>query len=202
MAKKKKFNKDAYIRQIVLDLTNEGGRIIELAYKSRGFHNRTRNLKDSYASAVYVNGNLRYDSIRFIGADDGVTKERQNISAENKTMRELGDYAGDRTRPVYRGGDRRYLTGDTVRVHGRDEAIRFFNDYKPAKDSGIQLVVIAAMFYAGIVESYGYQVLSRSNTELLTLASKYGNKCTVKKLDIWRDYDAVGPGSFTIKNEL
>ena len=187
MAKKKLFDKQAYIRQLVEQLANDGERIIKAAYNTRGFTNRTYNLHDSYASAVYVNGVLRHDSIRYIGPE----------KAELNTARELGDYAGDRTRPVHRatGGDKRYLKGDTVVAYGRDEAKRFLNDYKPTS-SGIQLVVIAAMFYAGIVESKGYQVLSQSYTELLDLAKKYGKGATVKQLDVYRNQDAVGKGSF------
>ena len=58
------------------------------------------------------------------------------------------------------------------------------------------MVVIAAMFYAGIVESRGYQVLSNSYTELLELADKYGGN--VRQLDIYRDPNAIGVGAFTI----
>lgn len=189
MAKKKLFNKEAYIRQLVAQLANDGERIIKTAYNTRGFNNRTYNLHDSYASAVYVNGVLRHNTIRYIGPE----------KAKLNTSHELGDYAGDRTRPVYRGtgGDKRYLTGDTIVAYGRDEAIRFLNDYKPI-GSGIQLVVIAAMFYAGIVESKGYQVLSQSYTELMALAKKYGDGATVRQLDIYRDPDTIGKGTFSI----
>lgn len=190
MAKIEYISKDKYIRQLVEELANDGERIIKAAYETRGFNNRTYHLHDSYASAVYVNGVLRHNTIRYVGAE----------MASDTTMRELGDYAGDRTRPIYRGKNReqkRYLTGDTIIVHGRDEAKRFFNDYKPPKDGGIQLVVIAAMFYAGIVESKGYQVLSQSYTELIALANKYG--ATVKQLDVYRDPNKIGVGSFQIK---
>lgn len=183
---KKFFSKEEYIKQMVDELAKDGERIILAAYNSKGFKNRSWHLHDSYASAVYVNGVLRHNTIRYVGAEMGKTE----------TMRELGDYAGDRTRPVHRGGDNRYLTSDTVAVHGRDEAKRFFNDYKPPKDGGIQLVVIAAMFYAGIVESKGYHVLSNSYTELMALATKYGG--TVRELKINRDPNAVGAGAFSI----
>lgn len=188
MAKIEYISKDKYIRQLVEELANDGERIIKAAYETRGFNNRTYNLHDSYASAVYVNGVLRHNTIRYVGA------EMANSRTNDK---ELGDYAGDRTRPVYRGGDKRYLKGDTIQAYGRDEAKRFFNDYKPPKDGGIQLVVIAAMFYAGIVESKGYQVLSQSYTELIALANKYG--ATVKQLDVYRDPNKIGVGSFQIK---
>lgn len=183
---KKFFSKEEYIKQIVNELTKDGERIILAAYNSRGFKNRTYNLYDSYASAVYVNGVLRHNTVRYAGPS----------KAKDKSMSELGDYAGDRTRPTYRGGDNRYLKGDTVAVHGRDEAKRFFNDYKPPKDGGIQLVVIAAMFYAGIVESKGYHVLSNSYTELMALATKYGG--SVRELNINRDANSIGAGTFSI----
>lgn len=185
MAKKKLFNKEAYIRQLVEQLANDGERIVKAAYASKGFKDRSYNLYDSYASAVYVNGILRHNTVRYAGPE----------KAKLSSARELGNYEGERTRPVHRaaGGDKRYLTGDTVVAYGRDEAKRFLNDYKPA-GTGIQLVVIAAMFYAGIVESKGYQVLSQSYTELMALAAKYGG--IVRQLDAYRNQDAVGKGSF------
>ena len=46
MAKKKLFDKQAYIRQLVEQLANDGERIIKVAYNTRGFTNRTYNLHE------------------------------------------------------------------------------------------------------------------------------------------------------------
>lgn len=61
MAKKGKI-KDELIRQ----LTKEGERLINLAYKRREWENDTFNLHDSYCSAVYQNGQLLPETIRFL----------------------------------------------------------------------------------------------------------------------------------------
>lgn len=61
MAKKDKI-KDKLIRQ----LTKEGERLINLAYKKREWENDTYNLHDSYCSAVYQNGQLLPETIRFL----------------------------------------------------------------------------------------------------------------------------------------
>lgn len=187
-----RISKDKYISKLVAELADEGEHIIKLAYESRGFKNRTKNLKDSYASAVYVDGKLRYNSIRYVGPEEA------SLADAREDEKVLGHYDGERTRPLYRaaGPDKRYRPGDPVKAYGRDEARRFLNDYKP-KEKGIQLVIIAAMFYAGWVERSGYHVLSQSYTDLLALANKYN--ASVRELDIYRNADKIGVGAFQIK---
>ena len=53
----------------VADLAKLGYEAIMYAYERRGFSHRTRNLHDSYASAVYINGELEPTSIRFVGGE-------------------------------------------------------------------------------------------------------------------------------------
>lgn len=64
-----KLNPEAVGKDFIESLAEEGRRIIMLAYASRGFNDRTKNLKDSYVSAVFKDGELIEDSIRFLNRD-------------------------------------------------------------------------------------------------------------------------------------
>ena len=67
----------------VADLAVLGYEAIMYAYQRREFNHRTRNLHDSYASAVYVNGQLEPTSIRFVGPEyshsEDPSKKGRNI---------------------------------------------------------------------------------------------------------------------------
>ena len=56
-------------RANVQKLAKLGYDAIMYAYNRKGFEHKTRNLHDSYGSAVYVNGNLIESSIRYIGGE-------------------------------------------------------------------------------------------------------------------------------------
>lgn len=51
---------------IVQQLATLGYNALRFAYSKRGFNHRTKNLYESYASAVFVDGNLVENSMRFI----------------------------------------------------------------------------------------------------------------------------------------
>ena len=51
-------NPKAIEEDIIRALEREGKRLIQLAYASRGFENRTKNLKDSYCYGVFIGNNL------------------------------------------------------------------------------------------------------------------------------------------------
>ena len=87
------------------------------AYKKHSFKHRTRNLHDSYASAVYVNGTLIKNSIRYIG---GVLSREIDPKTKKTGRQTVNDYLNS-------------------------------HKYGSAKNE-IVLVVIAAMYYAGILE--------------------------------------------------
>jgi hypothetical protein len=55
-------------------LAEEGRRLIMLAYASRGFENRTKNLKDSYVSAVFDGNRLIPETVRFISETPEATQ--------------------------------------------------------------------------------------------------------------------------------
>lgn len=59
--------RDSIMRDYVQALSSLGYRAMLDAYGQRGFQHRTRNLHDSYGSAVYVDGVLQDKSIRYLG---------------------------------------------------------------------------------------------------------------------------------------
>lgn len=193
-------------RELIRKLTEEGERIIKAAYTRRNWKNRTKNLKDSYGSAVYRNGVLLRNTKRFL---------TQNADANPyKNDKELGYYLGARSR-AQRGssytefgksGDKRFLDGDTIYAYGRDEVNKFLEGYKPESNSGIELVVVAAMYYAGILESgylgTKYQVISSATTDLNRIAQEIGKGVDVYALDIDRNKnEAFTSKAFTIRGK-
>lgn len=143
----KNFDGEALKRWIVNSLAEEGGRIINEAYETRGFTNRTGNLHDSYVSAVFVEGKLQKDTIRYVGAEMSTT---------------------------YREYANSTVKGEVEATKGREEANKFLAKYQSSrnKTGGIVLVIAAAMFYSSIVENRGYQVLSQVQWELDRIANR------------------------------
>lgn len=195
---------DRILAQYVNQLAQEGERIIVDAYNRKGWQNRTYNLHDSYGSAVYRDGVLLRHTIRFVGNP----MESYDTHNETKTM---GVYGGERIR-VLRGsswtqhykfdGGSRLENEDMLILHGRDEVNAFFSSYQPKTKKGLELVVIAAMYYAGMVERK-YQVISNAVTGLQRIARTFGKDSKVEayKMDVWRNEGAIGRGAFTIKSE-
>lgn len=190
-----RYNKSKMEKSVVDYLTKEGERIIKNAYRLREWDNRTWNLKDSYGSAVYVYGNLQPDSIRFLSPEPEANYRRNDKS--------IGFYGGERTR-IKRGspnkefgksGDKRYLKGDEILAYGRDEVNKFFYGYKLADPTGIELVTVAVMYYAGILESKKYQVISSANTQMRDIAKHLGDGVKVYALDIERRLDEIRTNS-------
>lgn len=179
-----------FLRKLINELAADGEKAIQFAFSTRGFVNRTYNLHDSYGSAVFVNGSLYPETIRYVGSQ----------MASEKRGKEMGDYKGGRTWPD-KYGNRSY-TGDTIYAEGRKEVHRFFLDYqsKGVSKNGVELVIVAAMFYASILESgYGvlrrkYQVISGATSLMESLADKYG--ADLYSLVIWRDPNKIGKGTF------
>ena len=178
--------------EVVKFLTQQGERIIKQAYSRRNWKNQTYNLQDSYGSAVFKNGHLLRDTIRYVSSAPKADAK--------KNSKELGAYSGERTR-AQKGssfrefgktrGDTRFYKGDTIQAYGRDEVDKFFNSYKLATPNGIELVVVAAMYYAGILESgylgTKYQVISSATTELNDIARLLGRGVEVYALNIDRN---------------
>lgn len=130
-------------QRVINYLASLGEMAIQVAYNDKGFTNRTYNLKDSYGSAVYHNGALLVDTIRYIGPPEAKSKR-------------LGK-------------------------SGREEVANFFREYSPsAKD--YELVVIASMPYAGVLETGGgrlkrkYHVMVGARSLMERVAAKFGAK--------------------------
>ena len=91
------------------------------------------------------------------------------------------------------GSGKSSLAFDTIYAEGRKEVDRFFLDYqsKGASKNGVELVIIAAMFYASILEGgrgtlrRKYQVISGATNLMGSLANKYG--ADLYTLDVWRN---------------
>ena len=187
--------KNKFLRKLINELADDGARAIHFAFTSRGFVNRSYNLHDSYGSAVYVNGSLYPETIRYVGSQ----------MARERSAKEMGNYSGDRTWPDK--NKKRHYTGDTGYAEGRKEVYRFFLDYqsKGSSKSGVELVIVAAMFYASILESgkgtlrRKYQVISGATNHMNYLASKYGADLYV--LDVWRNADSIGAGTFDFRGK-
>lgn len=110
--------KKGFEQDMVAALTTLGYYAMMNAYGKHSFTHRTRNLHDSYASAVYVNGRLIDSSIRYVG---GVLS-RQVDPKTKKT--------------------------------GRETVLEYLHSHRfGAANNEIVLVVIAAMYYAGILEA-------------------------------------------------
>ena len=130
-------------QRFIAYLASIGEKAIKVAYDDRGFTNRTFNLKDSYGSAVYLDGQLLEDTIRFIGAPEAKKKR-------------LGK-------------------------SGREEINNFFKGYSP-QAKGYEIVVVATMPYAGILEQGGgrlknkYHVMVGARSLMERIAAQYGAK--------------------------
>lgn len=141
--------KDAFTRDTVQALSTLGYKAMMDAYAKRGFQHRTRNLHDSYGSAVYVDGVLVEKSIRYVG---GILSRKVDPKTKKTGRETLEDYF------------RSHRFGTT--------------------NHEIVVIVVAAMYYAGILESQGRYVITPardyidSNWEsvMSSVYSKYGIK--------------------------
>lgn len=67
-------------------LADLGEEAIRYAYKRKQYRNRTKNLRDSYASAVYQKGVLIESSIRFIGKQQAVKNDKYKGYGRDRAM--------------------------------------------------------------------------------------------------------------------
>ena len=172
---------DELQKDIIGTLAKYGEKIINMAYATRTFENRTGNLHDSYVSAVFVNGNLQKDTIRYVG------EEMSNVAREYDMM----------------------SNGDPEQRNGREEAKLFLSKFQFAegRPNGIVLVVAATMFYAGILESpkFNYLVISQVNQEMeaIKAAGLQLNKMNATLPNIYinspKTYRDGGMGRMSIK---
>lgn len=121
--------KDKATKAVVEALTTIGWQVALEAYRQKTYTNRTYNLHDSYGSAVFVNGVLVPDSVKYV-----------NRARSKKANTHGHSISGAKTG---RDAFARFLQQPWI--------VR--------KKDGITLVVAAAMWYGEILESKGYVVL-------------------------------------------
>lgn len=173
MAIKNKY-KGELVQSLVSLLTEDGARAIEYAYVKRGYTNRLYNLHDSYGSAVYVDGVLDKSTLRYLNPE--MRKSGRNFGWVWTKGRSMPDFRGERR-----------LEGDELEMKGRDEVMDFFEQYKAPKGT-ICLVVVAAMFYASILEQGGgnlkrkYAVISGAKTTLSNTFAFQNGLGTIERL--------------------
>lgn len=80
---------DEFTRDMVKALSVLGYNAMMDAYKQRTFKHRTRNLHDSYGSAVYVNGVIVESSIRYLG---GILSRKTDHKTKKTGRQTLNDY--------------------------------------------------------------------------------------------------------------
>jgi hypothetical protein len=141
--------RDAFTRDTVQALSTLGYQAMMNAYAKRGFQHRTRNLHDSYGSAVYVDGVLIEESIRYIG---GILSRKVDPKTKKTGRETLEDY--------------------------------FHSHRFGVTNHEIVVIVVAAMYYSGILESQGRYVITPARdyidanweNAMASVLSKYGIK--------------------------
>lgn len=127
--------KDKLTKVLVEAFTSLGYFAALTAYREHSFQHRTYNLHDSYGSAVFVNGKLVRDSIKFVNRSRSKKKDTHSHSIGGaKTGREA-----------------------LIRF--------FENTHIGRSNNYITIVVAAAMWYAENVESKGFTVLNENTVK-------------------------------------
>lgn len=131
--------KDAVTRDLINACASLGYKAGMDAYRNHSYKHRTHALHDSYGSAVYLNGILQPETIRY-------------INRSRQTKKDTRSWRGSKNPETTNPWDFGYF--------GRDSLKHYFEDNsKIRKKKGISIVVVAAQWYASIVESKGYKVL-------------------------------------------
>lgn len=158
--------KDALTRDLVNACASLGYKAGLDAYRNHTYKHRTYALHDSYGSAVYLDGVLVPETIRFI----------------NRSRQSRGDHRS------WRGSKEPETTNPwDFGYTGRDSLKHYFEDNNRInKKKGITIVVVAAQWYAMMVEGKGYTVLDprtiassityRFEDSITPILQKYGLK--------------------------
>lgn len=164
--------KDALTRDLVNACARLGYKAAMDAYRNHTYQHRTYALHDSYGSAVYLDGKLIPETIRYV-----------NRSRQTKT--DNRGWRGSRNPEDARGED--YNTGR--------KALKAYLENPPRmtrRNKGITILVVAAQWYAMMLEGKGYTVLDpRTVSSSMTynfdaiigpVLDKYGMKKFAPKL--------------------
>lgn len=131
--------KDALTRDLVNACATLGYKAAMDAYRNHTYQHRTYALHDSYGSAVYLDGRLVPETIRYV----------------NRARQKRGDIRG------WRGAsDPEGMRGKNFDT-GR-KALQAYLENPPRmsrRKKGITILVVAAQWYAMILEGKGYTVL-------------------------------------------
>lgn len=128
-----KWRNDA-IASLVAQLTELGQKACLYAIEQRGYTNRKYNLRDSIGSAVYVDGKIVKSSKRYA-------------------------YTPKSSKAPYQD---RGTNGDGEWKEGRDAIDEYWdnNETLTNPQNTVELVIVAGVFYSGILEDKGIQVIS------------------------------------------
>lgn len=164
--------KDALTRDLVNACATLGYKAAMDAYRNHTYQHRTYALHDSYGSAVYLDGRLVPETIRYV----------------NRARQKRGDVRG------WRGAsDPEGMRGKNFDT-GR-KALQAYLENPPRmsrRKKGITILVVAAQWYAMILEGKGYTVLDprtvsssityNFDTYITPIMEKYGMKKFVPQL--------------------
>lgn len=164
--------KDALTRDLVNACATLGYKAAMHAYRNHTYQHRTYALHDSYGSAVYLDGRLVPETIRYV----------------NRARQKKGDIRG------WRGASDPEGTRGKNFDTGR-KALQAYLENPPRmsrRKKGITILVVAAQWYAMILEGKGYTVLDpRTVSSSITynfdayitpIMEKYGMKKFVPQL--------------------
>lgn len=164
--------KDALTRDLVNACATLGYKAAMDAYRNHTYQHRTYALHDSYGSAVYLDGRLVPETIRYIN------RSRQ-IKGDIRGWRGSSDPEGMRGKNF-----------DTGR-----KALQAYLENPPRmskRSKGITILVVAAQWYATILEGKGYVVLDprtvassityNFDSYITPILEKYGMKKFAPKL--------------------
>lgn len=132
--------KEEAYNEVIENLELAGKDIIKTAFEKANFNkNRTQNLRDSYAWAVFCDGKL-------------ISKGFESVDPQaKKSIKSGGTYH-----------------------NGRNLAIESINSHVPTS-TGFELYIVAAIFYANILEASGkFHVISSANSDIDQLAEDWG----------------------------
>lgn len=138
--------KKSIASQIVTALYDESitlaEEIVFRAMSTKGFHDITGNLINSYAAGIYHNG-------KFMGyVRNAIPRPKMASLKKGQTYPLRTYWAGDAV------GDRKPYTGETLSRNEKahEQVAKYFREHKPRIRSGIYIVLACTMDYAAYVE--------------------------------------------------